>query len=592
MRMLWKIQFWALFLVFGELNADSLPPPCDSQIYCKSGDTSLLHVVQMERLYNDSKTFVDKSIKTSPNEVLNKFSELMQKTGNSPNREQIQNFVETNFHDEGSEFEIWEPNDWNEHISMFDNISDVNYLNLAKDLHRRWRDLGRQIKSEVKNSPEKYSLIPLEHPFIVPGGRFREMYYWDSYWTIQGLLVSEMYETVLGMLKNFVQLVQDFGLVPNGNRIYYSKRSQPPLFIAMVQLYFEATNDKAFLQGNIDVLDKEFEYWIANRTTAIIVDGKEHLLAHYNVEVDDPRPESYYEDYKDAQEFSTLKEKQEFYQNMKSGAESGWDYSTKWFFKEDGSASLYLKDIQTRHIIPVELNSYLCRNAKIMEKFHTILGNSAKAQEYTTTFERFKNSIDEVLWNDTLGAYFDYKIVHNEQNTAFYPSNVAPLWANCFLESKNRENKVVEYIEDNDAFNYPGGIPTSLVKSDQQWDFSNAWAPLQELVVTGLENVKSDKSRNLARVLVEKWLKNVYASYIQSGKKMFEKYDVEQIGLPGGGGEYKVQEGFGWSNGVILHFMKSYNHMKSPDLSGANNVLVGNGFLLTFISLFYTTIMV
>ena len=88
---------------------------------------------------------------------------------------------------------------------------------------------------------------------------------------------------------------------------------------------------------------------------------------------------------------------------------------------------------QTRHIIPVELNSYLCRNAKIMEKFHTILGNSAKAQEYTTTFERFKNSIDEVLWNDTLGAYFDYKIGHKEQNTAFYPSNVAPLWANCYL---------------------------------------------------------------------------------------------------------------------------------------------------------------
>ena len=137
--------------------------------------------------------------------------------------------------------------------------------------------------------------------------------------------------------------------------------------------------------------------------------------------------------YLDAQEFSTLKEKQEFYQNMKSGAESGWDYSTKWFFKEDGSSSLDLKDIQCRHILPVELNSYLCRNAKIMERFHSILGNSAKAQEYTATFERFKNSIDGVLWNDTLGAYFDYKIVHNEQNTAFYPSNVAPLWANCFL---------------------------------------------------------------------------------------------------------------------------------------------------------------
>ena len=170
-------------------------------------------------------------------------------------------------------------------------------MNFAKDLHGRWKHLGRQIKSEVKLNPEKYSLIPLEHPFIVPGGRFREMYYWDSYWTIQGLLASEMYETVLGMLKNFVQLVKDFGLVPNGNRIYYSKRSQPPLFIAMVELYFEATNDEAFLRGNIDVLDKEFEYWIANRTTQIVVNGKEHLLAHYNVKVDDPRPESYYEDY-------------------------------------------------------------------------------------------------------------------------------------------------------------------------------------------------------------------------------------------------------------------------------------------------------
>ena len=156
-------------------------------------------------------------------------------------------------------------------------------------------------------------------------------------------------------------------------------------------------------------------------------------MARYNVEVDQPRPESYYKDFIEAQHFALPEMQQEFYQNMKSGAESGWDYSTKWFFKEDGTPSLELIDVQTRHIIPVELNSYLCHNAKIMEKFYNILGNKAKAQEYGRIFDNFKLSIDEVLWNDTLGAYFDYKILQKEQNTKFYPSNLAPLWADCYV---------------------------------------------------------------------------------------------------------------------------------------------------------------
>ena len=142
--------------------------------------------------------------------------------------------------------------------------------------------------------------------------------------------------------------------------MFSSRLAQPPLFIAMVHLYYEATKDDAFLRENIEYLDKEFKYWMANRTTSVqTADGKTHTLARYNVEVDDPRPESYREDFNDAQHFSTQEDKSEFYQNMKSGAESGWDYSTKWFFKEDGTESMELHDVQTRHIIPVELNSYL-----------------------------------------------------------------------------------------------------------------------------------------------------------------------------------------------------------------------------------------
>lgn len=567
-EMIWRIGLFFCCLI--NLAFGKLPPPCDSEVYCKGGENTLLHTVQMARLYKDSKTFVDKAIKTTPDEVLNNFDALMKNSGNKPSKEEVLKFVNDNFDEEGSEFEEWVPKDWKSNITLLQKIRDPRYKKFAQDLHLRWKALGRQIKSNVRETPEKYSLIPLQHPFVVPGGRFREMYYWDSYWTIQGLIVSEMDATVKGMLENFAELIGKVGHIPNGNRIYYNRRTQPPLYIAMANLYYEATKDEDFLHNNIEYLDKEFRYWMANRTTVVEKSGKQHTLGRYNVEVDDPRPESYYEDFKDAQHFSTPELQTEFYQNMKSGAESGWDYSTKWFFKDDGSESEELIDVKTRHIVPVELNSYLCNNAQIMEKFHKVLKDQSKADEYSKLANDFKVAIDSVLWNDNEGAYFDYKLLQEEQNVQFYPSNVAPLWANCYLES--RIDRLIKYIDLTNAFHYPGGVPTSMKKSGQQWDFSNAWAPLQELIVTGLENVQDSRAKELARDLVDNWVKNVYASYVQSGQKMFEKYDVEQIGLPGGGGEYEVQEGFGWSNGVIMHFLNKYPDLVSPEISAAPKI--------------------
>lgn len=117
---------------------------------------------------------------------------------------------------------------------------------------------------------------------------------------------------------------------------------------------------------------------------------------------------------------------------MKSGAESGWDYSTRWFFKEDGTPSTELLDIKTRHIIPVDLNSYLCKNAQIMSKFYNLLGQQQKANEYQEKVESFKQAIDDVLWNNEKGAWFDYNTKVDKQNLQFYPSNIAPLWADCY----------------------------------------------------------------------------------------------------------------------------------------------------------------
>ena len=159
---------------------------------------------------------------------------------------------------------------------------------------------------------------------------------------------------------------------------------------------------------------------------------------------------------------------------FQSGAESGWDYSTRWFFKEDGNTpSTDLLDIQTRHIIPVDLNSYLCKNAQILSKFHGLLGQESKAQQYERIFDKFTDAIDHVLWNEDKGAWFDFKTKDGKQNLQFYPSNLAPLWANCYQQNRLLQKiiPVINYVEKLKAFDYPGGVPTSMVKSGQQWDF-------------------------------------------------------------------------------------------------------------------------
>lgn len=119
------------------------------------------------------------------------------------------------------------------------------------------------------------------------------------------------------------------------------------------------------------------------------------------------------------------------YINLKSGAESGWDYSSKWFMNEAGNVTKDLKDIKTREISPVELNSYLCKNARILSEFFTLLGNEDKAAKYKGHSEDFATAMDEVMWNNEQGAWFDYDMTHKKQRVEYFITNIAPLWANC-----------------------------------------------------------------------------------------------------------------------------------------------------------------
>ena len=146
----------------------------------------------MAQIYPDSKTFVDMKLKAKPAETLAKFDEFQKETNFTATKEQIKAFVEANFEEPGQEFEAWKPDDWHEKPQFVENIKDPKLKDFALGLNKVWLDLGRKMKDTVKEHEDLYSIIYVPNPVIVPGGRFREFYYWDSYWIIKGLLLSEM----------------------------------------------------------------------------------------------------------------------------------------------------------------------------------------------------------------------------------------------------------------------------------------------------------------------------------------------------------------------------------------------------------------
>lgn len=254
----------------------------------------------------------------------------------NPSRWAVMEWVNKTFDKEGSEFEEWVPDDWKENPKYLNDIKDPEFRKWGAQLNNLWKLLGRKIKDDVKQHQELYSIIWVPYPAIVPGGRFREFYYWDSYWIIKALLLSEMTDTARGMLDNFLYIVEHYGFVPNGGRIYYQQRSQPPLLIPSVKIYYDETEDLEYIRNNIGTLEKEFDFWMKNHTVNIELNGKNYTLAVYGDKSKGPRPESYYEDIHSAGIFTTTDQKEHHYSELKAAAESGWDFTSRWFITKKG----------------------------------------------------------------------------------------------------------------------------------------------------------------------------------------------------------------------------------------------------------------
>ncbi|XP_025201432.1 trehalase-like isoform X2 [Melanaphis sacchari] len=555
-------------------ESNELKSSCLSKIYCES---ELLHDVQLSKIYPDSKTFVDKQLKSTESDILDKYRKLKLSNNNQvPSNTELTKFIDEYLKD-GNELEEWTPPDFTDNPSIANRIRDKNYKQWSLGLNQVWKTLARKIKHEVRDHPSNYSLIWVPNGFAIPGGRFRELYYWDTYWIVNGMLLCDMTSTAKGVIDNILYLISLFNFMPNGARVYYLNRSQPPMVTLMVANYYKATNDFDYVRTVIPTLDKEFKFWMENRMVTFQKNGKSYTMARFYAPSRGPRPESYREDYETAEYFKTEKEKTNFYINIKSGAETGWDFSSRWFInKINYSNKGNLTDIQTPSIIPVELNSLLHVNALTLSEWYAKMGNISKAEEYSAIAATFLNNIQEVMWRPDLGAWFDWDIMNNKSREYFYVSNIVPLWTGSYnMPKKAVASSVLGYLRDQHiiepdySVNF-NGTPTSLYESSQQWDFPNAWPPLQAFIIQGLDRTQQKLAQQVALKLADVWLRSNYKGFAEKSM-MFEKYDVLASGETGGGGEYIPQTGFGWTNGVVFEFLNRWGDTVSNGTNEMRN---------------------
>ncbi|HEY0039399.1 MAG TPA: alpha,alpha-trehalase TreA [Flavisolibacter sp.] len=483
----------------------------------------LFQDVQLAKIFPDSKTFVDCIPKRDPNKILADYKAIK---NNPAVRFSLKLFVEENFivpQQPASDYQTKE--------------KDV-----VQHIKNLWTVLRRKSDSVISGS----SLLPLPFDYIVPGGRFREIYYWDTYFTMLGLKESGEAELMKNMVKNFAHLVNQFGHIPNGNRSYYLSRSQPPFFSLMLELLAE-TKGKQVYSEYLEVLEKEYQYWMDETANTKHVfkmpDG--NSLNRYWDQLTIPRQESFVEDYKIGNRLYP-ESAQAKYRHLRSAAESGWDFSSRWF--ADGKT---LASIETTNIIPVDLNCLLHHTESLLSKMYATNGNGAKESFYLQRAAKRKAAIERYCWSAKNNWYVDYNIATKKQSTSLTLAGMVPFFLKLSNASKFSKAKLVL----NKNFLKPGGVQTTLIKTGEQWDAPNGWAPLQWMTIIGLENY-GDKI--LAKKIAGRWVAVNKKVFKETGKLM-EKYDVVNAGREGGGGEYPSQDGFGWTNGVLLALINKYN---------------------------------
>lgn len=397
---------------------------------------------------------------------------------------------------------------------------DPSEIKEARDyIEKFWGHLKRS------NPKSKDTLIGLPHPYLVPAHEpdttfsFDEMYYWDSYFMVQGMLSDpKKKELVMGILDDLLYEIKKYGMVPNANKTYLFSHSQPPLLTSFIfDVYHAYKLDKRWLEQAIKYSKLEYEtVWMASQ--------KPH---HHKVHEGLSR-------YYDINVLHDLAE-----------AESGWDMTTRF-----GRKCL--------DYLPIDLNVYLYKYETDFEIASKLLNKPEEAKLWHNRALKRKNTINRLMWNSRRDFFFDYNYVKESRSSVASLAAYTTMWAG--LASKEQAKKLVHNLS---RFEMKGGLATTedpalqLVmaqKTPAQWAYPNGWAPLHFFVVKGLERYGYKKE---ARRIVQKWLKTNLDWYNNHGE-FIEKYNVvdpEKLPVEG---LYPSQSGFGWTNAIFEKFCQEY----------------------------------
>jgi alpha,alpha-trehalase len=428
-------------------------------------------------------------------------------------------------------------------------------------------------------------LLFLENPYVVPGGRFNEMYGWDSYFIIRGLLRANQIDLARGMVENFLFEIEHYGTVLNANRTYYLTRSQPPFLSSMIVAVYEAEKargqaDRAWLAKAYKYASQDYEMWTRDPHLA----GTTGLSRFYDFG-EGPVPEGLHDEtgyYHDVLAYFLKQDKlsphlvesqspdslahpgyslqlceasaagskcdvikyvalsREYYKADRSMRESGFDISFR--FGPYGA--------ETHHYAPVCLNSLLYKTESDMEQIATLLGDKQAAAEWHQRAQKRQELVQTLLWNQQRGLFFDYDFVAEKQSSYEYATTFYPLWAGLATPAQARS--VVNNLP---VFEQAGGLAMSTNETGVQWDYPYGWAPIQLLAVEGLRrygyNAEADR-------ISYKFLSMVLTNFVRDGN-IREKYNVvtDSSNLKLSEGYRDNIVGFGWTNGVFLELLNT-----------------------------------
>ncbi|RDE05169.1 alpha,alpha-trehalase TreF [Sphingomonas aracearum] len=505
---------WTAAVAWPGLLAADLPP---RELPPSERFPGLFAAVQERALFPDSKTFAD-AVPRGPAARI-----LAEWRGRSWSDQGLRAFVLANF-------------DVPQSVSA--PPPELRRLPLPQHIAALWPQLTRRV-TEV---PDGGTALPLPKPFVVPGGRFRELYYWDSYFTMLGLRRDGRQDMVEAMIDDFASLIDRYGRIPNGTRSYYLSRSQPPVFYLMVQL----SSDRTALKRRNDGLRAEHRFWMAgeagmpvggaSRRVVRLPDGA--VLNRYWDDRPAPRDESWREDVALARA-TPQRAAPELWRDLRAAAESGWDFSSRWL--GDGRT---LGTIRTTRFLPVDLNSLMFGMEQAIAANCRTLADDPCVREFRARAAARQRAIGRYLWSPA-GFYADYDIDARQPSAARTAAMAFPLFVGAADPARAKATAAAMK-----PLIGTGGLATTMERTGQQWDAPNGWAPLQWVAVEGLGRYRMAKP---AARIATAWLSTVSREYCASGR-LLEKYDVVER-RAGGGGEYATQDGFGWTNGVARSFM-------------------------------------